>query len=369
MNNDTILVVDDTLESLKLLTDILETENYNVRPANSGEIALVSIAVNLPQLILLDIMMPGMDGFEVLHRLKSNPITRDIPVLILSAFSETEQRVKGLEQGAIDFISKPFQRQELLAKVKNHLELHQLRLARDSQLSQAKQEAEQASQAKKEFLASMSHELYTPLNAVLGFAQLLTFEKLTTEQDFEVQAILTAGHHLLDLVNEVLLLSKIESDDLTSKIEEFELATLVQTCLSLAKPLTLKNKVRLIDNSQSCACRVKADSLQLKQIVLNLISNAIKYNKTGGSVTLYCEIMPSQKARLNVVDTGQGLSESQQMRLFQPFERLSAKNSSIEGAGLGLCISKRMIEAMNGGIGVESIVNEGSRFWIEVPLA
>jgi diguanylate cyclase (GGDEF)-like protein/PAS domain S-box-containing protein len=128
MSNNAILVVDDTLESLGLLTDILEAEGYYVLPANSGEIALASVTVNLPNLILLDIMMPGMDGFEVLRRLKSRPETHEIPVIILSAFSETEQRVKGLEQGAIDFISKPFQRQELLAKIKIHLELRQTRL-------------------------------------------------------------------------------------------------------------------------------------------------------------------------------------------------------------------------------------------------
>lgn len=127
MSNNAILVVDDTLESLGLLTDILEAEGYYVLPANSGEIALAAVTVNPPQLILLDILMPGMDGFEVLRRLKSRPETHEIPVLILSAFSETEQRVKGLEQGAIDFISKPFQRQELLAKVKIHLELSQAR--------------------------------------------------------------------------------------------------------------------------------------------------------------------------------------------------------------------------------------------------
>ncbi|TAN65162.1 MAG: GGDEF domain-containing response regulator [Methylobacter sp.] len=128
MSNNAILVVDDTLESLGLLTDILEAEGYYVLPANSGEIALASIAVTLPQLILLDILMPGMDGFEVLRRLKSRPETHKIPVIILSAFSETEQRVKGLEKGAIDFISKPFQRQELLAKVKIHFELSRTRL-------------------------------------------------------------------------------------------------------------------------------------------------------------------------------------------------------------------------------------------------
>ncbi|TAN49425.1 MAG: response regulator [Methylococcaceae bacterium] len=133
MSNNAILVVDDTLESLGLLTDILEAEGYYVLPANSGEIALAAVAVNLPTLILLDILMPGMDGFEVLRQLKSCPETHDIPVIILSAVSETEQRVQGLEQGAIDFISKPFQRQELLAKVKVHLELRQTRLLLEAQ--------------------------------------------------------------------------------------------------------------------------------------------------------------------------------------------------------------------------------------------
>jgi PAS domain S-box-containing protein len=240
----------------------------------------------------------------------------------------------------------------------------------DSELNKAKLEAERASQAKSEFLASMSHELRTPMNAVLGFAQLLDCEELTEEQHDSVKEILTAGYHLLDLINEVLDLSKIEAEKLELKQEQIDLYALMQICLSLVRSLTVKNSITIIDNTcTNCHVSVMADRLRFKQILVNLISNAIKYNRIGGSVTISCEVVNLQMLKVNVTDTGQGLSEEQLAKLFQPFERLTAKNSAIEGTGIGLCISKKLIEAMNGKIGVSSSVGEGSCFWVEIPLS
>lgn len=239
----------------------------------------------------------------------------------------------------------------------------------DSELNKAKLEAERANRAKSEFLSSMSHELRTPMNAVLGFAQLLDSEDLNEDQHDSVKEILAAGHHLLDLINDVLDLSKIESDKLELRIERIDLNVFVQHCITLVQPLAIKNQIKIVDNiSSSSRFTIMADSLRLKQVLLNLLSNAIKYNQTGGSLILSYSVIESI-LRINVTDTGKGLSELQLSKLFQPFERLSAKNSNIEGTGIGLCISKKLIEAMNGSIGVNSTVGEGSCFWVEIPLA
>lgn len=240
----------------------------------------------------------------------------------------------------------------------------------DSELNKAKLEAEKANRAKNEFLSCMSHELRTPMNAVLGFAQLLEYEDLTGDQRDSVEQILTAGHHLLDLINEVLDLSRIEAENLELNLEKIDLKTLVQNCTNLIKPLTLKNNIKIFDNSATtCDFTVIADSLRLKQILLNLISNAIKYNRIGGSITISCELVNPQTGRIKITDTGTGLSKLHLAKLFQPFERLNAKNSNIEGCGIGLCISKKLSEAMNGTIGVDSIEGQGSCFWLEIPLA
>ncbi len=238
----------------------------------------------------------------------------------------------------------------------------------ESELNKAKLEAEKANRAKSEFLSQMSHELRTPMNAVLGFAQLLALDKLTEDQGESVQHIITAGHHLMDLINQVLDLARIEAEKLELNLEEISLTFLIQNCLSLMQPLTVKNQIKLIDNSSMGFQRfVIVDKLRFKQVLLNLISNAIKYNRTAGSVTISTALIQPQRLRISITDTGNGLSKAQLAKLFHPFERLTAKNSHIEGTGIGLCISKKLTEAMDGRIGVESVEGEGSCFWIEIP--
>lgn len=246
----------------------------------------------------------------------------------------------------------------------------EVRRLSESELNKAKLEAEKASQVKSDFLASMSHELFTPMNAVLGFAQILKYDDLTEEQHNQVDSILTGGYQLLDLIKEVLDFSAIDSEKSGLTLESLGLVALVQSCITMMQPLAFEQGIKIIDNFATvCDVTVLTDSLRLKQVLLNLISNAIKYNRVGGCITLSCEIINPQTLRINVTDTGAGLSDVQISKLFQSFERLSAKNSAIGGAGLGLCISKMLIEAMGGRIGVNSTVGVGSCFWIEIPLA
>jgi CheY-like chemotaxis protein/nitrogen-specific signal transduction histidine kinase len=236
-------------------------------------------------------------------------------------------------------------------------------------LTMAKQEAERANQAKSEFLSRMSHELRTPLNSVLGFAQLLELDDLTPQQADNVQRILRGGKHLLGLINEVLDLARIEAGRFTMSPEPVRIAEALRDALDLVHPLAQQRSVTIsADGVLRCDRHVKADRQRLKQVLLNLLSNAIKFNRNGGAVLLAWEETATNGLRLEVADTGSGIAPKDLQRIFNPFERLGADLSGIEGTGLGLALTKRLVEAMGGTLSVESVVGLGSRFCIELAL-
>ena len=241
------------------------------------------------------------------------------------------------------------------------------------ELAEAKEQAENANRAKSEFLSSMSHELRTPLNAILGFGQMLDFnpkEPLTDMQKSAVDQILKGGQHLLELINEVLDLAKIEAGKVDLSIENVSVAGLIDECLALVQTLAEKNDIELIvEESLKENVEVRADNIRFKQALLNLMSNAIKYNTPGGTVTLSGYATPGNMLHLSITDTGPGISVENQEALFQPFNRLGAEGTEIEGTGIGLTITKQLIERMDGHLGVESTLGEGATFWIELPLS
>lgn len=231
-----------------------------------------------------------------------------------------------------------------------------------------KLEAERANQAKTEFLSSMSHELRTPMNAIFGFAQILEFdERLDKDQQDSVHEILKAARHLLGLIDEVLDLAKIESGRMTLSIETVVLGPIVEECEQLLRPLANDRQISLCMPA-GLACAVQADRVRLKQVLLNLLSNAIKYNQLQGEVRLSVEV-GGPRVRIMVADTGRGIAPEDLSRLFQPFNRLDAEHSRIEGTGIGLVISRRLVEAMGGTIEVNSTPGQGSCFWFELPQA
>lgn len=235
-------------------------------------------------------------------------------------------------------------------------------------LKAAKEEAERANLAKSEFLSSMSHELRTPLNAILGFAQLMQLdEELSEEHKNSLQAILKSGHHLLELINDVLDLAKIESGHIDLSLEPVRVRAITDECLKLVSPLAVTHGIKL-GNRATEGMAVTADRTRLKQALLNLLSNAIKYNREGGSVTIETRFAGKERLIIDVIDTGNGISEDRMHELFQPFNRLTAAKSSIEGTGIGLTITRRIVEMMGGSVDARSEFGVGSTFWIELPL-
>jgi PAS domain S-box-containing protein len=240
-------------------------------------------------------------------------------------------------------------------------------VAFEEDLAAAKDEAERANAAKSEFMSRMSHELRTPLNSVLGFAQILQME-LESKEDLElVDHVYKSGQHLLTLINEVLDISRVETGNIGLAPVPLRLQDLVLACLDIIDPQARERDVG-IGYSDSFDYAILADQLRLKQVILNLLSNAIKYNRTHGSVTLHCEERAGL-VRFSVSDTGHGIAPDLRERLFTAFDRLDAESRGIEGTGLGLTLSKTLVEAMGGTLGFESAVDEGSTFWFELPLS
>jgi len=236
-------------------------------------------------------------------------------------------------------------------------------------LYQAKDQAEAANRAKSEFLSRMSHELRTPLNAILGFAQVLEMDSLKTDQLQSLEQILKGGRHLLTLINEVLDIARIEAGHLTLSPEPILVSEALDEALDLVAPLALHRGISVSRQvAETWKQHIQADRQRLKQVILNLLSNAIKYNRDGGSVTVSCVAKAGDRLRMEIKDTGLGIPASKMSLLFSPFERLGAEDTSVEGSGVGLALSKKLVEAMSGLIGAESEFGHGSVFWVEFPL-
>jgi len=237
-------------------------------------------------------------------------------------------------------------------------------------LQKAKHIAEEASKSKSIFLSNMSHELRTPMNAILGFAQILELDAKNEDEKENINEILKAGNHLLELINEVLDLTKIEAGHLNLSSDCVSFSELMRDCISIIEPLAIKHGINIINNiPASREYFVRVDFTRAKQVLLNLMSNAVKYNRADGYIRLNVEVLENnRRIRVSVSDVGQGLSKEQQTKIFKPFERAGAEYSNIEGTGIGLVISKQLVELMEGSIGLESTPGTGSTFWVEFPL-
>jgi len=291
----------------------------------------------------------------------------DVATAINSMAVRIDEAMNELKQAKLDAEQHASDLRVAESSLRNlNEELEERVRERTTEMTRAKDEAEKANMAKSEFLSRMSHELRTPMNAIMGFAQLLEIdETLNADQKDSVDEIRKASKHLLELINEVLDLSKIESGKVDISVEPLEIKPLLREICTLVEPMAQQRNITLLGEVNDC--QLLGDRTRLKQVLLNLTSNAIKYNRDGGIVRIDTLPGENERVRISITDTGDGIPEDQQSELFQPFNRLDAEQSAIEGTGIGLVISKRLIELMHGSIGMCSTPGEGSTFWIELP--
>jgi len=385
LTENTILLVDDEPGVLASIQRLLHREGYVVLIASSGKAGLELLKNNSVNVVLSDLRMPIMSGVAFLKLVKERYPTA-IRILI-SAYEDIPGMRDAINcSGVYKILSKPWDNTDLLSTI--GAAFHTYRLQRENQLlteqlvsinhklnskndelNQALLQAKEVTKSKSEFLSNMSHDMRTPMNAVLGFAQLINMdESLAQEHKDNANEILTAGQYLLELINEILKLSHIESEKIKLDFKSTTVYEVINESVSLVRPLLNSKNISINWNYENDSqWLVEIDKFRLKEILINLLSNAIKYNKENGEITINCEVCHG-RLRINIIDTGKGLSPDQLIKIFEPFNRVGAEKTKIEGSGIGLTITKKLVQLMGGEMGVRSKLHIGSCFFIEFKL-
>jgi signal transduction histidine kinase len=348
---DTILVVDDIPANVNILLNVLLEKEFTVLVAKEGKDALRKIGFAKPDLILLDVMMPGMNGFEVCQVLKSQPDTQNIPVIFMTALADTVDKVRGLELGAADYITKPIQHEEVLARIETHLKLNKLQ-----------KELQRKNQELEAFARTVAHDLKNPLNAVIGLSELVEEEcspgALPDQNTIDnIRAISQSGRKMVDIIEALLLLSGVASRQIQMQpLNMLEVLNLVKQRLSYMTS-QYGGEIVMFDNCPP----VQGYAPWVEEIWANYLSNGLKYGGRPPRLKVGWNSQEDGMIRFWVRDNGPGLSPEAQGRLFTPFTRLHEDRA--EGHGLGLSIICQIVDKLGGEAGVESALGEGSLFY------
>jgi len=380
-----ILIVDDRPENLLTLEGILESPEMNIIKANSGNEALGLLLEHDVALVLMDVQMPGMDGFETAQIMRSSERTKHIPIIFVTAISKQRQHIfKGYESGAVDYLYKPLDLEILKSKINAYLELfkHKEELQKTTEklqrtveeLHAAKMMAEEATRAKSAFLASMSHEIRTPLNGIIGMADLgLMDEDLTPMQRERLEDIKNSGYTLLEIINDILDISKIEAEKLDLEEVEFSIRDVIEKVFKIISVHAQQKDIELIvDMSPDIPDVIIGDPLRLRQILTNLLSNAVKFTDKG-VVKLVVEMKDFVEEQVRIFfaveDTGIGIPKDEIPKLFEKYTQANSNTTRKHGGtGLGLNIAQMLVKLMGGKIEVESQPGKGSKFFFSLNM-
>lgn len=359
-----ILVVDDTPDNLRLLSAMLTQKDYEVRKALSSKQAILSVEADAPDLILLDIKMPEMTGYEVCKILKDNPKTQSIPVIFISALDDALDKVRAFAVGGADYITKPFQEPEVLARIENQLYLRELQ----SQLKQHNQELLRSNQELEQFAYIVSHDLQQPLQSIIGYARIISLQcpdVLNLAAGDYLENILDAGNRMQRLIHDLLSYAQIGREG-----EDFSLIDGNTVLAQALKNLDIALKESHVQLSHDQLPAIWGSETQLVQLFQNLIGNAIKFSRPEAVPQVQIAVSKASQStwRFEVHDNGIGMPPESLQQIFKNFQRLHSADK-YPGTGIGLATCKKIVENHGGKIWVESQQNVGTSFYFEFPVA
>jgi two-component system sensor histidine kinase/response regulator len=360
-----VLIVDDEASTRELLRDLLEMRGHQVVEATNGEDALRRAVEDRPDAILLDVMMPGLDGFEVCRRLKLDPRTVAIPVLLVTTLSARDDRLKGIEAGAGDFLSKPIDRQDALLRVRNAVRLRQLHAQVSAELDRVRE----LEVMRDELVHWIVHDMRSPLQGAMLGVQLLSMQLdpvLTERQRGSLDRTLGILRHVAEMTSAVLDVSRLEEGRFPLHLDSCELKGILQRAIDDLRPLVAH--LRIDVEAPAGTVELRADANLVERILVNLIANAAKFTPAGGELRVAI-LERGPLVRVEVTDTGPGIPARHREFIFEKFGQAEARREHCKySSGLGLAFCRLAVEAHGGSIGVESEVGRGSTFWFELPL-
>jgi two-component system sensor histidine kinase/response regulator len=361
--------VDDDRVNLRILRGILNKEGYTAAEANTGERALELYAEFRPHLVLLDVMMTGIDGFETCRRLKSTYGEKCAPIIFVTAKNDSEDVVEGLAAGGADYLPKPFQPREVAARIRTHLQnqyLAEQQYLLVDQLSKA-------NAAKNRFLGMAAHDLRNPLASIRGISEFLkagTVGPLTVDQLDLIETIHSASQSMLHMVNELLDVATIEAGELKVNLQAEALDKLVSKCVTLTNMEAAKKDTKIIFEAPGESVILRVDLTKMKQVVDNLLSNSVKYSPPGSVIkALIWRNDAGNQCHFAIRDQGPGIPDDERDKLFKDFSRLSVQPTGGEkSTGLGLAICRKIVEAHGGTIVAENLPDRGCEFRVSLPI-